>query len=86
MHFGTALIGDLYRVFAVLLGRERLGESFGSVQYDVETSAFRMLGFARVSEDMRVAVEKMRNAMIKEGRLAQLGETVICDAQKRRAN
>jgi len=39
-----------------------------------------MLGFARVSEDMRVAVEKLRDAMIKEGRLALQGETVTVKA------
>jgi len=57
-----------------------VGESFGLVQDDVATSACRMLGFARVSEDMRVAVEKLRDAMIKEGRLALQGETVTVKA------
>ena len=45
-----------------------------------------MLGFARVSEDMRVAVEQLRDAMIKEGRLALQGETVIREAQNRCSN
>ena len=56
---------------------QSVGESFGMVQDDVATSACRMLGFARVSEDMRVAVEQLRDAMIKEGRLTLQGETVI---------
>ena len=34
-------------------------------------------GLCRVSEDMRVAVEQLRDAMITEGRLTLQGETVI---------
>jgi very-short-patch-repair endonuclease len=64
---------------------QSVGESFGMVQDDVATSACRMLGFARVSEDMRIAVEKMRDAMIKEGRLVLQGETIVRDIRNRRS-
>ena len=62
---------------------QSVGESFGLVQDDVATSACRLLGFARVSEDMRIAVEKLRDAMIMQGRLALQGETIVCGAQNR---
>ena len=60
---------------------QSVGASFGMVQDEVATSACRMLGFARVSEDMRVAVEQLRDAMLKEGRLVLQGETVVRDVR-----
>ena len=65
---------------------QSVGESFGLVKDEVATSACRLLGFARVSEDMRIAVEKSRDIMIEEGRLALQGETVVCDTQNRCSN
>ncbi len=56
---------------------QSVGDSFGLVAQDVATSACRLLGFARVSEDMRMTVDKQRDELIKEGRLALRGETVI---------
>jgi very-short-patch-repair endonuclease len=65
---------------------QSVGESFGLLQEDVATSACRLLGFARVSEDMRLAVEQLRDAMIKEGRLTLQGETVTRDARNTCSN
>jgi hypothetical protein len=47
---------------------QSVGDSFGQAAEDIAVSACRLLGFARVSEDMRMAVEKLRDDLINEGR------------------
>jgi very-short-patch-repair endonuclease len=56
---------------------QSVGDSFGLLQEDVATSTCRLLGFARVSEDMRVTVEGLCDELLQEGRLSVQGETVI---------
>ena len=53
---------------------QSVGDSFGLATEDVAISACRLLGFARVSEDMRMAVEELRDDLISKGRLAQRGQ------------
>ena len=56
---------------------QSVGDSFGLAAEDIAVSACRLLGFARVSEDMRTAVEELRDDLISKGRLALRGETII---------
>jgi very-short-patch-repair endonuclease len=57
---------------------QSVGESFGLEAEDVAVAVCRMLGFARVSDDMRRTVENLRDRLMEEGRLVRRGETLIC--------
>jgi very-short-patch-repair endonuclease len=52
-------------------------ESYGIAAEDVAIAACRRLGFARVTEDMRVTVEEQRDKLVKGGRLELRGETLV---------
>ncbi len=52
-------------------------ESYGMAAADVTVAACRLLGFARVTEDMRAAVGEQREKLVKEGRLELRGETLV---------
>jgi len=56
---------------------QSISDSFGLASEDIAISACRLLGFARVSEDTRIAVEKLRDDLISKGRLALRGETIV---------
>jgi hypothetical protein len=56
---------------------QSVDESFGLAADEVAVAACRLLGFARVSEDMRLIIEKQRDRLIEEGRLVLRGVTVI---------
>jgi very-short-patch-repair endonuclease len=60
---------------------QSVDESFGLATDEVAVSACRLLGFARVSEDMRVIAERQRDCLLQEGRLLLRGETVIRKAE-----
>jgi hypothetical protein len=52
-------------------------ESYGMPAEDVAVAACRRLGFARVTEDMRVVVEEQRDKLVNRGRLEPRGETLV---------
>jgi hypothetical protein len=52
-------------------------ESYGIMYDDVPGAACRLLGFARVTEDMRANMEKHINLMLTEGRLSKKGEMLL---------
>lgn len=52
-------------------------ESYGMIADDVAVAACRRLGFARVTEDMRAAVEEQRDKLVTRGRLELRGETLV---------
>jgi hypothetical protein len=60
-----------------------VNESFGLNADDVATATCRLLGFARVSEDMRTVVEKQRDHLVKAGRLIKRGEVLVCSEPSR---
>jgi hypothetical protein len=51
-------------------------DSYGVAPDDVAGAACRLLGFGRVSDEMRTVVEKQRDALIAAGRLVLKGETL----------
>lgn len=51
-------------------------DSYGVSPGDVANGACRMLGFARVTDEMRSVVEKERDTLIADGRLALKGESL----------
>ena len=52
-------------------------ESYGMAAADVAVAACRLLGFARVTEDMRAVIGEQREKLVKEGRLELRGETLV---------
>lgn len=52
--------------------------SFGMGIEEVPVAACRLLGFARVTEEMRAAVRVCAETMIAQGRLQQNGDMVVC--------
>ena len=52
-------------------------QSFGLLEEDVAVAACRLLGFARVTEEMRATVEEQRDHLINKGRLELKGETLV---------
>jgi very-short-patch-repair endonuclease len=54
-----------------------IGESLGMSEQDVAIATCRVLGFARVSEEMRATVEDIRDKLVKESRLVQHGEMLM---------
>lgn len=52
-------------------------ESYGMAAADVAVAACRLLGFARITEDMRAAIGEQREKLVKEGRLELRGETLV---------
>jgi len=52
-------------------------QSFGLPEEDVAVAACRLLGFARVTEEMRATVEEQRDHLINKGRLELKGETLV---------
>jgi hypothetical protein len=53
-------------------------DSYGVASNDVANGACRLLGFARVTDEMRAVVEKQRDAPIAAGRLVLKGESLVC--------
>jgi len=57
---------------------ERLAQvSYGVSPGDVANGACRLLGFARVTDEMRAVVEKERDTLIADGRLVLKGESLV---------
>jgi very-short-patch-repair endonuclease len=56
-----------------------VNESFGLDEGDVANSACRLLGFSRVTEEMRATVEAERDYLVAKGRLVMRGEVLVCD-------
>jgi very-short-patch-repair endonuclease len=56
-----------------------INDSFGLRDEDIATSACRLLGFARVSEEMRTHVDRLRDRLIEQGRLIKRGEVLVCN-------
>jgi hypothetical protein len=54
--------------------------SFGMSIDEVPIAACRLLGFARVTEDMRLSVRRCIGVMIAQGRLQQSGEMLVVEA------
>jgi hypothetical protein len=52
-------------------------ESYGMAAEDVAVAACRLLGFARVTEDMRSTVDSQRDRLVERGRLECRGETLV---------
>jgi hypothetical protein len=52
-------------------------ESFGMKVDEVATSACRLLGFARVTEDMRAIVERRRDQLSSDGKLSMRGDCLV---------
>jgi very-short-patch-repair endonuclease len=52
-------------------------ESYGVSPDDVANSACHLLGFARVTDEMRAVVEKERDVLIADGRLVLKGESLV---------
>ena len=53
-------------------------ECYGAGAEEIASSACRLLGFARVTEEMRAVVEKQRDSMLSCGRLVTKGELLVC--------
>lgn len=53
------------------------GESFGIGFDDAAVAACRLLGFARVTDEMQTITEKRRDALLARGRLEQRGEMLF---------
>lgn len=52
-------------------------QSFGLATEDVAIATCRLLGFARVSEEMRAVVEEQRDNLLNNGSLEFRGETLV---------
>jgi very-short-patch-repair endonuclease len=52
-------------------------QSFGLATEDVAIATCRLLGFARVSEEMRAVVEEQRDNLLNSGKLEYRGETLV---------
>ena len=52
-------------------------ESYGMAAEDVAVAACRLLGFTRVTEDMRSTVENQRDKLVQGGRLEVRGDTFV---------
>jgi hypothetical protein len=52
-------------------------DSYGVSPSDVANGACRLLGFSRVTDEMRAVVEKERDALIAAGRLVLKGESLV---------
>jgi very-short-patch-repair endonuclease len=52
--------------------------SYGIGMDEVTSSTCRLLGFARVTEEMRAVVEKQRDLLVSSGRLALKGGLLVC--------
>jgi hypothetical protein len=52
-------------------------ESYGIVPAEVPNAVCRLLGFARVTDDMRTAVEPHRDALLREGHLTLNGPNLV---------
>jgi len=53
-------------------------ESYGMDAEEIASATCRVLGFARVTEEMRSVVEKQRSNLISSGRLVMKGDLLIC--------
>jgi hypothetical protein len=56
-----------------------INESFGLKDEYIATSACRLLGFARVTEEMRALVDRQRDHLTEQGRLVKRGEVLVCN-------
>jgi len=52
-------------------------ESYGVAPDDVASSACRLLGFGRVTDEMRTVIDAQRDALIAAGRLVLRGESLV---------
>jgi hypothetical protein len=57
---------------------QAITDSYGLAPEDVAVAACRLLGFQRVTDEMRTAVEKERDSLIRTGRLITRGESLVC--------
>jgi len=53
-------------------------DCYGMGAEEIAASTCRLLGFARVTEEMRTVVEKQRDSLISSGRLLSKGELLVC--------
>jgi hypothetical protein len=58
-------------------------ESYGMAIEDIAIAACRLLGFARVTEDMRTTVEEQRDKLINGGKLELRGGTLVLNYDAR---
>lgn len=56
-----------------------VSDSFGMTPEEIPSAASRLLGFARVSEDMRSRIEAHIRKMVKDGQLAEHGNHLIAN-------
>ena len=57
-------------------------ESYGIAPVDVPSAVCRLFGFARVTDDMSLAVEPHRDAMLAEGLLTLQGVNLVVASQE----
>ena len=69
---------DLVAPEEMALAVERVvAGSYGIHRQEVPGAAVRLLGFARVTQDMRTRVESVVDGMIQDGRLAEQGDNLV---------
>lgn len=52
-------------------------ESYGVAPDEVAAPACRLLGFARVTDEMRATVEEQRDALLTAGRIVLKGDSLV---------
>lgn len=57
-------------------------QSFGMAAEDVAIATCRLLGFARVSEEMRAVVEEQWDSLFNNGKLEFRGETLVLNRDR----
>ena len=62
--------------------RTAIANAYGMEQADVASAAYRLLGFPRLTDDMRASVDPLVEAMLASGQLQRQGSvlTVMRDA------
>jgi hypothetical protein len=56
-------------------------DSYGMGTEEIASATCRLLGFARVTEEMRTVVEQQRDSLISSGRLVMKGGLLVCAAE-----
>jgi very-short-patch-repair endonuclease len=56
-----------------------INDSFGLRDEEVANSAARLLGFARVTDEIRSRIDEERDRLTKRGRLVKRGEVLVCN-------
>jgi hypothetical protein len=57
--------------------RKVVAGSYGIHRQEVPGAAVRLLGFARLTQDMRTRVDSVVDEMVQDGRLAGQGENLV---------